>query len=128
MERFDPGETLRLIVEHRATLFEGVPAMYAMLLAHPGLAGRRPVVADAVHGGRPDDPDRPRSSAGESRSGAPLIELWGMTEIAGLGTTHPLYAPPVPGSIGVALPGVRGADRRPRGRAARRGRRASPAS
>ena len=30
MERFDPNETLRLITEHRATLFEGVPAMYAM--------------------------------------------------------------------------------------------------
>jgi long-chain acyl-CoA synthetase len=29
-----------------------------------------------------------------------------MTEIAGLGTTHPLYSPNVHGSIGVALPGV----------------------
>jgi len=44
--------------------------------------------------------------AWQDRSGAPLIELWGMTEIAGLGTTHALYAPPVPGSIGVALPGI----------------------
>jgi long-chain acyl-CoA synthetase len=42
----------------------------------------------------------------QDRSGAPLIELWGMTEIAGLGTTHALHAPPVPGSIGVSLPGV----------------------
>jgi long-chain acyl-CoA synthetase len=45
--------------------------------------------------------------AWERRSGgAPLIELWGMTELAGLGTTHALYAPNVHGSIGVALPGV----------------------
>jgi long-chain acyl-CoA synthetase len=29
-----------------------------------------------------------------------------MTEIAGLGTTHAVHAPPVPGSIGVSLPGV----------------------
>jgi long-chain acyl-CoA synthetase len=29
-----------------------------------------------------------------------------MTEIAGLGTTHAVYAPPVPGTIGVALPGI----------------------
>ena len=29
-----------------------------------------------------------------------------MTEIAGLGTTHPMYGPNVHGSIGVALPGV----------------------
>lgn len=33
MERFAPAEALRLIDEHRATMFEGVPAMYAMLLA-----------------------------------------------------------------------------------------------
>ena len=29
-----------------------------------------------------------------------------MTELAGLGTTHALYAPNVHGSIGMALPGV----------------------
>ena len=34
----------------------------------------------------------------------PLIELWGMTEIAGLGSTHPLYGPNKHGSIGCALP------------------------
>lgn len=39
----------------------------------------------------------------QQRSGAPLIELWGMTEIAGLGTTHAL---PVPGAIGLSIPGV----------------------
>ena len=39
-------------------------------------------------------------------SDAPLIELWGMTELSGLGTTHSLGAEPCPGSIGVALPGV----------------------
>src|SRR5206468_2899424 len=42
----------------------------------------------------------------QERSGAPLIELWGMTEISGLGTTHPLHARGPLGSIGVALPGV----------------------
>ncbi len=44
--------------------------------------------------------------AWELRSGAPLLELWGMTELAGLGTTHSFYAPNVRGSIGVALPGM----------------------
>lgn len=42
----------------------------------------------------------------EQRSGAPLIELWGMTELAGLGTTHPLHAQGPKGSIGVPLPGM----------------------
>jgi long-chain acyl-CoA synthetase len=44
--------------------------------------------------------------AWEERARAPLIELWGMTELAGLGTTHALYAPNVHGSIGVGLPGI----------------------
>lgn len=105
MERFDPAETLRLITEHRATLFEGVPAMYAMLLAHPDLEGADlSSLTRCTVGGQ----TIPISTIErwQDRSGAPLIELWGMTEIAGLGTTHALYAPPVPGSIGVALPGV----------------------
>ena len=105
MERFDPGAALALIEEHKATLFEGVPTMYAMMLAHPEISGA-------------DLSSLTRSTVGgqtiatstveewERRSGAPLIELWGMTEIAGLGTTHPMYGPNVHGSIGVALPGV----------------------
>jgi long-chain acyl-CoA synthetase len=105
MERFDPGEALNLIDEHRATLFEGVPTMYAMMLAHPDLersslstltrctVGGQTIATSVIE-------------AWERRSGAPLIELWGMTELAGLGTTHALYAPNVHGSIGVALPGV----------------------
>jgi long-chain acyl-CoA synthetase len=105
MERFEAERTLELITRHRATLFEGVPAMYAMLLADGGI-------------GRADLSSLRRSTVGgqtiavsvmeewESRSGAPLIELWGMTEISGLGTTHALYAPNVHGSIGVALPGI----------------------
>src|SRR5258708_7932357 len=44
--------------------------------------------------------------AWQRRSGAPLLELWGMTELSGLGTTHAIYAANVPGSIGVALPGT----------------------
>jgi long-chain acyl-CoA synthetase len=105
MERFDPEGALERIARYRATLFEGVPAMYMTMLAHPAL-------------GRFDLSSLTRSTVGgqtiaeavmrawEERTRAPLIELWGMTELAGLGTTHALYSPNVHGSIGVALPGV----------------------
>jgi long-chain acyl-CoA synthetase len=106
MERFDPAGALRLIDQHRATMFEGVPTMYAMMLAEPDLdsyslssltrctVGGQTIATSVIE-------------AWERRcGGAPLIELWGMTELAGLGTTHALYAPNVHGSIGVALPGV----------------------
>jgi long-chain acyl-CoA synthetase len=40
------------------------------------------------------------------RFGCPLIELWGMTELAGLGTMFPSNGPVKLGSIGIALPHV----------------------
>ncbi|EHI43593.1 dicarboxylate-CoA ligase PimA [Rhodococcus opacus PD630] len=105
MTRFDATETLRRIANHKATLFEGVPAMYAMLLASNELASsdlssltRSTVGGQTIAESVID--------AWERRSGAPLIELWGMTELSGLGTTHAAYAPIVRGSIGVSLPGV----------------------
>jgi long-chain acyl-CoA synthetase len=105
MERFDPEGALARIARHRATLFEGVPAMYMAMLAHPAL-GRYDLssLTRATVGGQTIAETTMR--AWEERAGAPLIELWGMTELAGLGTTHPLYAPNVHGSIGVALPGL----------------------
>jgi long-chain acyl-CoA synthetase len=105
MERFAPAAALALIAEHRATMFEGVPAMYAAMLVEPTLASHdlRSLTRCTVGGQTIAVPVIERW---ERASGAPLIELWGMTELAGLGTTHALHAPPVPGSIGVALPGV----------------------
>jgi long-chain acyl-CoA synthetase len=105
MERFAPAAALALIAEHRATMFEGVPAMYAAMLVEPGLASHdlRSLTRCTVGGQTIAIPVIERW---ERASGAPLIELWGMTELAGLGTTHALHAPPVPGSIGVALPGI----------------------
>ena len=87
-----PGAALGLIAEHRATMFEGVPTMYAMMLADPRSATARSLQPDALHGWRPDHRDFGDRGAWEARSQAPLIELWGMTEFAGLGTTHALYA------------------------------------
>ena len=42
----------------------------------------------------------------EERFDCPLLEVWGMTEIAGAGTTHPYYGPHRLGSIGITLPTV----------------------
>jgi long-chain acyl-CoA synthetase len=105
MTRFSPVDALHRIQDRRATLFEGVPAMYAMLMASPSIEDF-------------DLSSLTRSTVGgqtiatflieqwELLSGAPLIELWGMTELSGLGTTHCLHAPCPHGSVGIALPGV----------------------
>jgi long-chain acyl-CoA synthetase len=105
MERFDAGTALGLIERHRATMFEGVPAMYSMLLAHDdiGSADLSSLTRSTVGG---QTIALSTIEAWQRRSGAKLVELWGMTEISGLGTTHWDCQQPVPGSIGVALPGA----------------------
>jgi long-chain acyl-CoA synthetase len=40
----------------------------------------------------------------EQVMGCRLIEIWGMTELGGAGTTHTVYGPRKLGSIGIALP------------------------
>ncbi|QYB00574.1 AMP-binding protein (plasmid) [Rhodococcus sp. USK10] len=105
MERFDASRALELIAEHRATLFEGVPAMYATLLADPNLAAADlSSLTRCTVGGQ----TMPLTTMEhwQVRSGAPLIELWGMTELSGLGTTHARHAQGPLGSVGVSLPGV----------------------
>lgn len=105
MERFEAGAALRAIEDHSATMFEGVPAMYSMMLSHPGLeqVSLHSLTRSTVGG---QTIANSTIEAWERRTGAPLLELWGMTELAGLGTTHWHDRPPVRGSIGVALPHV----------------------
>jgi long-chain acyl-CoA synthetase len=106
MARFDAAEALALVDRHRATLIEGVPTMYAMMLAAPEIerAGLSSLTRSTV-GGQTISTAVIREWERRTH-GAPLLELWGMTELAGLGTTHAIHAPNVHGSIGVALPGI----------------------
>jgi long-chain acyl-CoA synthetase len=105
MDRFDVRTALDLIRDERATMFEGVPAMYSMMLADPALdTAELSSLRVSTVGGQTFSRDI--LERWQLRTEAPMIELWGMTELAGLGSTHSVYAPPCPGSIGVALPGV----------------------
>ncbi len=105
LEHFDAVRALEGIQRHRATMFEGVPTMYQVLLEHPELEGYDlSSLTRCTVGGQSMPVSRSREV--EERFGCPLIELWGMTEISGLGTTHPLYGPNKHGSIGRALPFV----------------------
>ncbi len=104
-ERFDAGAMLELVERHAVNLIEGVPAMYAALLSHEDLPARDlRTIRYCTVGGQTMSVETMRDW--EARSGGRLIELWGMTEIAGLGTTHAVHAPAILGSIGVSLPGV----------------------
>jgi long-chain acyl-CoA synthetase len=103
--RFDAADVLTSIARHRATMFEGVPTMYMYMLAYPELARfDLSSLTRCTVGGQTMPVAKMREV--EQRLGCPLIELWGMTELAGLGTTFPSNGPHKLGSIGIALPHV----------------------
>jgi long-chain acyl-CoA synthetase len=100
---FDAKAILASIENYRATMFEGVPTMYLYLLNSPELNDYDlSTLTRCTVGGQTMSPYKMKEV--ESRFGAPLLELWGMTELGGLGTTHSLYGPRKHGSIGVPLP------------------------
>ena len=113
--------------EHRATLMDGVPTAYYYLLAHPDFD--RTDLSSLTRcwvGGQ----TLPSAKALEftARTGCPIHEVWGMTELAGATSANPVVGPNKPGTIGDRLPGQRDAGRRHRrsrrGDGARRARRA----
>ena len=105
MERFDPAVALVEIQRHRVTVLDGVPTMYAMMLADPSLPGADLSSLRMCAVGGQTMPVA-KMAEWEQRSGAPLLELWGMTELGGAGTSNCSYMPNVHGSIGFALPGL----------------------
>jgi long-chain acyl-CoA synthetase len=100
---FDEKAILQSIQDHKATLFEGVPTMYMFMLNHPELDHYDLSSLRCCSVGGQTMPV-PKMEEVEQRFGCPLIELWGMTEIGGLGTTFASNGPVKHGSIGVALP------------------------
>ena len=100
---FVEDEILNSIERYQATMFEGVPTMYMYLLNHAKLDKTNLSSLTRCSVGGQTMPVAKMEEV-ETRFGCPLIELWGMTELAGLGTTHPHYGHNVLGSIGIALP------------------------
>jgi long-chain acyl-CoA synthetase len=100
---FEEKAIMQSIQDHKATLFEGVPTMYMFMLNHPELDKYDLSSLRCCTVGGQTMPV-PKMEEVEQRFGCPLIELWGMTEIGGLGTTFAANGPIKHGSIGVALP------------------------
>jgi acyl-CoA synthetase (AMP-forming)/AMP-acid ligase II len=101
-EAFDPQRWAARLARHRATVLEGVPALYARLLdagAPAAFAGR---LRRCLSAGQEARPELRRSW--EESTGVPLLESWGMTELAGPGLG------PLPGtcrgSAGAPVPGL----------------------
>ena len=93
--RFEEKAVLAAISDHRATLMDGVPTAYYYLLAHPDFDQTDlSSLTRCWVGGQ----TLPSAKAIEftERSGCPIHEVWGMTELAGRRAPTPSSGPTSP--------------------------------
>lgn len=103
VRRFDPRDALETIEREGVTVFMGVPAMLAALVAAAQETGRRPPLRVTHSGGAPLPLDTQR--AFEETFGGPVLEGYGMTEAGGVVALEHAGAPRKPGSVGTAAAG-----------------------
>jgi malonyl-CoA/methylmalonyl-CoA synthetase len=101
LSRFDPALVVESLAAYGATLYFGVPTMYAKLADAGQLAGLRGLRL-LVSGSAPLDPALFARIAEEA--GQPPVERYGMTETVMLASN--LLDDRVPGCVGRPLPGV----------------------
>ena len=91
LPRFTAAAVLTAIERDRATIFEGVPTMFADLLSYPALEGRDlSSLRVAISGGA--SIPAPVLDAFEKRFGLVILEGYGMTETASTTTFNPSAA------------------------------------
>jgi long-chain acyl-CoA synthetase len=107
LEKFDAQQALQSIQRHKVTIMDGVPTMYLYMLAHPDF-GKYDLssLRTAVVGGQAMPPAK--STEWFKRTGAPILELWGMTELAGPGIMQHSYCENRLGSVGIMMPFMQG--------------------
>jgi acyl-CoA synthetase (AMP-forming)/AMP-acid ligase II len=104
--RFNEVAMLREISEHRATLMDGVPTAYYYLLAHRDFDKYDLSSLTRCWVGGQTLPAA-KSVEFTERTGCPVHEVWGMTELAGATSANPVIGPNKPGSIGIPTPATR---------------------
>jgi len=105
LPRFDPGQALAILAEHRATIFAGVPTMYGALLAHPDkeeydVSGLRVCMS----GGAAMPVEVLRGF--ELAFGCLVLEGYGLSETSPVASFNHPDRERKPGSIGTPIRGV----------------------
>lgn len=105
-EQLAPAELAETLVAQRVSALAGAPTMFRALLDLPAadLRAATAGVRLCTSAGAP----LPREwlTAFQTATGLAIVEGYGLTEAGPVVTTNPLGAPPKPGSVGRALPGI----------------------
>ena len=99
--KFEPRRMLERIDAIKANVFVGVPTMFVYLNREAG-PGEGQSLERAITGGAPMPLEVMREF--EQKFQAQVIELYGLTECAGVVTYNPMYYTAKPGSVGLAIP------------------------
>ncbi|MHB1487239.1 MAG: class I adenylate-forming enzyme family protein [Acidimicrobiales bacterium] len=102
LRHFDPSQVLEAAIEHRASLFFGVPTMYNRLVTTSGCEGLARLRL-CVSGSAPLSVELHHEIS--ARCGQQVLERYGLTETM-INTANPYDGERRPGSVGFALPGV----------------------
>lgn len=105
LPRFDAAQTLAAIARTRPTAFPGVPTMYQALLDHPHTAKTdMSSLRVCISGGAPMPAEVKRRF--EEKTGARLVEGYGLTESSGVVSTNPYQGVNKSGTIGQPIAGT----------------------
>jgi long-chain acyl-CoA synthetase len=105
LPRFDPGQALRLLEAHRATVFAGVPTMYSALLNHPDRAKHNlSALRLSVSGGAAMPVEVLRGF--EDAFGCIVLEGYGLSETSPVASFNHPDRVRKPGTIGTPIRGV----------------------
>lgn len=107
LEKFDAQQALEVIQRYKVSIIDGVPTMYLYMLAHPdfGKYDLSSLRATVVGG---QAMPAAKSTEWFERTGTEVLELWGMTELAGPGIMQHSYCENRLGSVGIMMPFMHG--------------------
>ena len=105
LPRFDAKQTLKAITRTRITAMPGVPTMYQALLDHPDIDKTNfSSLKICVSGGAPLPQELKKKF--EAKTGAKLVEGYGLTESCGVVSANPYEGLNKSGTIGQPVPGT----------------------
>ncbi|NMP23525.1 long-chain-fatty-acid--CoA ligase [Sulfobacillus harzensis] len=103
LPRFDIKDVLTAIKEHGVTMFPGVPTMYVALLQAADVEAYDVSSVRICNSGSAPMPVELMARF-ESRTGAVILEGYGLSEASPVTHSTPLWGKRKPGTVGIALP------------------------